>query len=162
MQDAKDVLINYIKDNQEKLYRIAFSYSKNEEASLDIVQEAITKSLKNIKHLKEEKYVKTWFYRILINECLQYIKKNKRTITCDLKEIEDVIEWKDDIISDGIDIYKAIQKLDNKYKTIIILRFFEDLKIEEIAKITKLNISTVKARLYKGLEILKKFIENNE
>ena len=58
MQDAKDVLINYIKDNQEKLYRIAFSYSKNEEASLDIVQEAITKSLKNIKQLKEEKYVK--------------------------------------------------------------------------------------------------------
>ena len=53
VQDAKDVLINYIKDNQEKLYRIAFSYSKNEEASLDIVQEAITKSLKNIKHLKE-------------------------------------------------------------------------------------------------------------
>ena len=45
---------------------------------------------------------------------------------------------------------------------IIILRFYEDLKIEEIAKITKLNISTVKARLYKGLEILKKFIEKNE
>lgn len=162
MQDAKDILINYIKDNQEKLYRIAFSYSKNEEASLDIVQEAITKSLKNIKQLKEEKYVKTWFYRILINECLQYIKKNKRIITCELQEIENVIEWKDGITSDEIDIYKDIQKLENKYKTIIILRFYEDLKIEEIAKITKLNISTVKARLYKGLEILKKFIENNE
>ena len=93
---------------------------------------------------------------------MQYIKKNKRIITCDLKEIEEVIEWKDGITSDGIDIYKDIQKLDNKYKTIIILRFYEDLKIEEIAKITKLNISTVKARLYKGLEILKKFIENNE
>ena len=161
MQDAKDILINYIKDNQEKLYRIAFSYSKNEEASLDIVQEAITKSLKNIKQLKEEKYVKTWFYRILINECLQYIKKNKRIITCELQEIENAIEWKDGITSDEIDIYKDIQKLENKYKTIIILRFYEDLKIEEIAKITKLNISTVKARLYKGLEILK-FIENNE
>ena len=93
---------------------------------------------------------------------MQYIKKNKRIITCELQEIENAIEWKDGITSDEIDIYKDIQKLENKYKTIIILRFYEDLKIEEIAKITKLNISTVKARLYKGLEILKKFIENNE
>lgn len=78
MQDVKEILIEYIKDNQEKLYRIAFSYSKNEEAALDIVQEAITKALKNINKLSEESYIKTWFYRILINESLQYIRKNKR------------------------------------------------------------------------------------
>ena len=75
MQDAKNILIDYVKENQEKLYRIAFSYSKDEDASLDIVQEAIAKALKNINKLKEEKYLKTWFYRILINECLQDIKK---------------------------------------------------------------------------------------
>ena len=82
MQDVKDVLADFVKNNQEKLYRIAFSYSKSEEASLDIVQDTIVKSLKNIDKLKEEKYLKTWFYRILINECLQYIKKNKRTKAC--------------------------------------------------------------------------------
>ena len=75
MRDVKEVLIDYVKNNQEKLYRIAFSYSKNEEAALDIVQESIVKALKNISSLKEEKYVKTWFFRILINESLQYIKK---------------------------------------------------------------------------------------
>ena len=78
MQDVKETLINYIRDNQDKLYRMAFSYTKNEDAALDIVQEAITKALKNIDKLKEEKYVNTWFYRIVINECLQYIKKTKR------------------------------------------------------------------------------------
>ena len=88
MQDVKEILVDYIKNNQEKLYRVAFSYSKNEEEALDIVQEAITKALKNIGKLKEEKYVKTWFYRILINESLQYIKRNKKLITCELKEIE--------------------------------------------------------------------------
>ena len=88
MQDAKNILIDYVKENQEKLYRIAFSYSKDEDASLDIVQEAIAKALKNINKLKEEKYLKTWFYRILINECLQDIKKNKRITTCELQEIE--------------------------------------------------------------------------
>ena len=158
MQDVKDVLADFVKNNQEKLYRIAFSYSKSEEASLDIVQDTIVKSLKNIDKLKEEKYLKTWFYRILINECLQYIKKNKRTKACELEEIENIIKWNDNISFEGIDIYKYIQKLNEKLKTVIILRFFEDMKIDEIAKITKTNANTVKSRLYKGLKELKRLI----
>ena len=158
MQDVKDVLADFVKNNQEKLYRIAFSYSKSEEASLDIVQDTIVKSLKNIDKLKEEKYLKTSFYRILINECLQYIKKNKRRKACELEEIENIIEWNDNISFEGIDIYKYIQKLNEKLKTVIILRFFEDMKIDEIAKITKTNANTVKSRLYKGLKELKRLI----
>ena len=56
------------------------------------------------------------------------------------------------------DIYQKIQSLNEKLQTVIILRFFEDMKIEEIAKITNVNISTVKSRLYKGLKELKKII----
>lgn len=162
MQDVKDILIEYIKENQEKLYRVAFSYSKNEEASLDIVQESIIKALKNIEKLKKQEFIKTWFYRILINECLQYIKINKRVITCELQEIENKIIWNDNITEEGIDIYKNIQKLNSKIQTVIILRFFEDMKIEEIAKITKTNQNTVKSRLYKGLKELKKMIKNEQ
>lgn len=160
MQNVKETLINYIKENEDKFYRIAFSYSKNEEAALDIVQESIVKSLNHINKLKNEEYVKTWFYRILINECLQYIKKNKRIITYESQEIENIIEWNDDISINGIDMYKYIQQLNKKLRTVIILRYFEDMKIEEIAKITKTNINTVKSRLYKALEILKKSIKD--
>lgn len=156
MQDAKKILIDFVKNNQEKLYRVAFSYSKNEDTSLDIVQETITKALKNIDKLKEEKYLKTWVYRILINECLQEIKKNKRITTCELQEIENKIEWNDNIKTEGIDIYKHIQDLNEKLRTVITLRFFEDMKIEEIANVTKTNQNTVKSRLYKGLKELKK------
>ena len=158
MQDVKEILIEYIKDNQEKLYRIAFSYSKNEEAALDIVQEAITKALKNINKLREESYIKTWFYRILINEALQYIRKNKRILTCELEAIENKVDCNADL-AEGLDIYKYVQNLNEKIKTVIILRFFEDMKISEIARITKTNESTVKSRLYKGLKELKRLIE---
>ena len=160
MQDAKETLINYIKDNQEKLYRIAFSYSKNEEAALDIVQEAITKALKNMNKLREEQYVKSWFYRILINESLDYVKKNKKILTCELEEIENKINWSDNINVEGIDIYKYVQNLNDKLKTVILLRFFEDMKIEDIARVTKTNVNTVKSRLYRGLEELRKFIHD--
>ncbi len=158
MQNVKDILIDYIKNNQEKLYRIAFSYSKNEEAALDIVQEAITKALKNINKLREESYIKTWLYRILINESLQYIRKNKRILTCELETIENKIDYNVDF-AEGLDVYKHVQKLNEKLKTVIILRFFEDMKISEIAKITKTNESTVKSRLYRGLKELKRLIE---
>ena len=67
---AQEVLIEYIKENQEKLYKIAYTYTKNQETALDVVQEAITKSLENINKLRNEEYVKTWFYRILINEAI--------------------------------------------------------------------------------------------
>ena len=159
MQNVKEILVDYIENNQEKLYRVAFSYLKNEESALDVVQESIEKALKNIYQLKEKEYIKTWFYRILINECLQYIKKNKRIITCELQEIENKIEWNDNITTEGIDIYNNIQKLNEKVRTVIILRFFEDMKIEEIATITKTNVNTVKSRLYKGLKELKNLIE---
>lgn len=159
MQDVRETLIEYIKDNQEKLYRVAFSYSKNEEYALDIVQEAIEKALKNIDRIKEKEYVNTWFYRILINECLQYVKRKKRIITCDLQQIENKIELNNNLDTDGIEIYKCIQSLNEKLKTVIILRFFEDMKIEEIAKITKSNVSTVKSRLYKALKELKKLMD---
>lgn len=159
MQNVKEILIDYIENNQEKLYRVAFSYLKNEESALDVVQESIEKALKNIDKLKEKEYIKTWFYRILINECLQYIKKNKRIITCELQEIENKIDWNDNITTEGMDIYNHIQKLNEKVRIVIILRFFEDMKIEEIATITKTNVNTVKSRLYKGLKELKNLIE---
>ena len=162
MQDVKEILIDYVKKNQEKLYRIAFSYSKNEETALDIVQEAITRALKNINKLKNQEYVKTWFYRILVNECLQYIKKNKRIITCELQEIENKIISNDSISINRINIYKYVKSLNKKLKTVIILRFFEDMKIDEIAQITKTNVNTVKSRLYRGLEELNKLMVNKK
>ena len=159
MQDITNRLIEFIEENQDKLYRIAFSYVKNEDLALDIVQESIEKALRNIKTLKHEEYVKTWFYRILINESLGYIRRNKNTTLCQVEDLKNDIEWNDNITIEGIDLYNNIGKLKEKLRTVIILRFFEDLKIEEIARITKTSPNTVKSRLYKGLEELKKLIK---
>ena len=159
MQDITNRLIEFIEENQDKLYRIAFSYVKNEDLALDIVQESIEKALRNIKTLKHVEYVKTWFYRILINESLGYIRRNKNTTLCQVEDLKDNIEWNDNITIEGIDLYNNIGKLKEKLRTVIILRFFEDLKIEEIARITKTSPNTVKSRLYKGLEELKKLIK---
>ena len=157
-QVAKDILIAYVKENQEKLYKIAYLYTKNQEVALDVVQEAIAKSLENINKLRKEEFVKTWFYRILINEALQTVRKNKKTIECELQENELHLDSHESSLINNIDIYKSLQKLDDKTRTVIFLRFFENMKIDEISKITKTNANTVKSRLYKGLRKMKKDI----
>lgn len=159
------LLTLYIKENQESFYRVAYSYVKDTNTALDVIQEAIIKALKNRNTLKNEEYLKTWFYRILINECLMHIRKNKKITYLDnIDEYSPVRDENNDI--DNFDdmqvLYNAIEKLEPNLKTIIILRFFEDMKIEEIAKVTNTNLNTVKSRLYKALKILRISIEDLE
>lgn len=63
---------------------------------------------------------------------------------------------------ENFDLKKSLDELPLKYKEVIILRYFEDIKIEDVANILGLNINTVKSRLYKALKILKLNLENEE
>ena len=158
---AQEILVEYIKKNEEKLYRIAYTYTKNQENALDVVQEAITKSLENISKLRNEEYVKTWFYRILINEAIKASKNTKSFIDYETITNELSSQSNENELIENIDTFAIIQKLKPKLKTVIILRFFENLKIEEIAYITKTNTNTVKSRLYKAIENIRKDLEES-
>ena len=74
-QNQKEALAAYLVANQEKFYRLAFSYVRSQEAALDIVQNAVVKGLEHAESIREMAYIKTWFYRILVNESLSYMKK---------------------------------------------------------------------------------------
>ncbi|MEG0979158.1 MAG: RNA polymerase sigma factor [Oscillospiraceae bacterium] len=150
----------FIKENQNSFYRVAYSYVKNPDTALDLVQDAIVKALQKRDTLKKEEYIKTWFYRILINECLMHLRKNKKIVFLNDMYDYDPVDNSTYNQDDVHELYKAIENLEPKLKTIIILRFFEDLKIEEIAKITDSNVNTVKSRLYKALNILKLKVED--
>lgn len=158
LDNRKQDLINYIETNKNKIYRIAYSYMKNEDLALDTVQDTVEKAIRKIYSLHEEKYMQTWFYRILINQCLTNLKRNKIRQTIN---IDDYIVESIDNIDESIAIYECIDSLNPKLKSVIILRFFEDMKIEDIAHITNSNINTVKSRLYKGLQELKSKMEES-
>lgn len=153
------IIEKYIVQNKEAHYRTAFSYVKNKEDALDIVQESIYKALNSIGKLENIQYIKTWFYKILIHTALDFIRKNKR-----IHFVEDMdmnIDGKEDQYED-FDLQKALDHLPLSYRTIIILRYFEDLKIADIANILDENINTVKTKLYAGLEKLRIEMEDQE
>lgn len=63
--------------NQEKFYHLAFSYVKNRDDALDIVQDAVCKALRSCDSLRNEHALNTWFYRIVVNESLTFLQKRK-------------------------------------------------------------------------------------
>ncbi len=147
----------YIIDNKDSFYRIAYSYTKNEEDALDVAQESMYKALYSVENIKEVNYIKTWFYKILVRTSIDFIRKNRKyNNMTDIDLIDETGEY--DKYTD-LDLRRALEELPIEYKSIIILRFFEDLKIEEVAIILDENVNTVKTRLYTALKKLKLKIE---
>ena len=74
----KKKLETYLIENRDKLYKIAFIYLKNREDALDIIQDSIVKSYLCIEKLKNIEALEKWFIRLLINTCIDFIRKNSR------------------------------------------------------------------------------------
>lgn len=153
-----DKVVKHIVDNQEKFYRLAFSYVRNQDDALDIVQNAIYKALDNYSALKNENAINTWFYRILVNESLLVLRQRKEELFDEEDKVMDIpyFEKKYDIEED---LYDQINQLDEELQSIIKLRFFEELTLKEISNVMGMNLNTVKAKLYRGLKLLKQNIQ---
>lgn len=149
-EEAERMLI----DNYEKYYRLAYSYVKNEQDALDIVQESAYRVIKDLDQLKERNYLSTWIYRIVINNAIDSLRKKKRE-TVSLLEVELVHE---DQYQEE-DPLALLSTLEDKDRAIVILKYLEDWKLEEISEIMEMNISTVKSRLYRALKKLKVILE---
>jgi RNA polymerase sigma-70 factor, ECF subfamily len=153
-----DKLVEHILQNQNKFYRIAYCYVYQKEAALDIVQNAICRALENYSSLKNRNAIKTWFYRILINECLQYLNKYKREILCEPAELREDVYY-EEAYEAKLEIYQKVCELPEHLKTVVILHYFEQLTLKEISQSIDVNLSTVKTRLYTALSRLKKEME---
>ena len=159
-RDLYDRIVAYIVENQNKFYRLAFSYVQNQEDALDAVQNSVCKALEHYSQIRNGEVIKTWFYRILVNESLKILKERKK-ISGNEEEMASLsYEEKGFEIQD--DLHSHINRLDEDTQKIIKLRFFEELSLKEIAQITELNLNTVKAKLYRGLKLLKVEIQEVE
>lgn len=149
-KDKETLIQDLLVGQYEKYYRMAYSYVHSENDAQDIVQEAAYKAIYHAKKLKDPDFADTWICRIVINEAMNYIKKNKKTYV----ELEEVDVGREEVYED-VDLRAAIDRLSPKDKTIIVLRFFEDMSLEQIAEICDENVNTIKSRLYRTLKKLK-------
>ena len=141
--------------NYEKYYRMAYSYVFCEQDAMDIVQEGAYRAILKSDLLKQPEYVDTWICKIVINEALRFLKKNKLT-SVDMESLPE--QGQEDQVED-IDLQRALDKLDEQERAIVVLRYFEEEKLENIGKTMNLNVNTVKSRLYRAMDKLKKYME---
>lgn len=156
--------LRMLEDNKSSFYKIAYSYVKNESDALEAVQESVCKAYTSLGKLKEKEYMKTWFTRIIINTSIDMTGKNKKIISFE-EEVSKDKESSSSLeneVTDNLDLKEALDKLNENEKAIIKLRFFEDMKFEDISRVLEQPINTVKTIHYRALKKLRIDLEEVE
>ena len=141
-------------ENYDKYYRLAYSYMKSEQDTLDVVQESAYKAIRDCGQVKEQRYIGTWLYRIVVNTALDALRRRGREVALE--------EWQENSWQPsyaGLELWEILERLDEKERTVVVLRYFHDLKLEDIAGILGENVNTVKARLYRTLKKMRMELE---
>ena len=134
----------------DSLYRLAFTYVKNESDAMDIVQESAYKAIRNAASVKNKAFIKTWLWRIAINTSIEFLRDKQREYSCEIPQ-----EYgREDVYLD-FDTMEALNVLNDKERAAVVLRYFEELKRQEIADALEENLSTTKSRLYRSLKKMK-------
>ena len=121
--------------HKPRLLAKAYTYMKNKQDAEDIVQETFIKAFGALAQVKEPKYFATWLYKILIRESFLALKKKKRTELLEIEIIEQLQLLDQEKSEDYSQLHNAIEDLKKDYQMAIVLHYFYDFKVFEIAEI---------------------------
>lgn len=155
------------------IYNLVYRMISRKDDVEDLTQEAFIKAFNSLQNFDKQFAFSTWLFKIATNNAIDYLRKKKLSTFSIDKEIEaDDSDYKFEIPDNEnkpdrhiIDsqlssiLNEAIESLPPKYKDVIVLRHKEDKEYEEIAKILKLPLGTVKAHIFRGREMLNKYLK---
>ena len=153
-----------ITEHVQSMYRVAYSILKNEEEIYDAISNTTVIVFEKISTLKKEEFFKTWLTRILINECYKIYNQNKKIIyleNCNQETLENIKYNENDTLGE-IEVRNLIKALSKDLKETVVLYYFEDFSVKEIAKNLKVPEGTVKSRLSRARKELEKILVKDE
>lgn len=150
--------IKIVTENKTAMFRLAYSMVLNQEDAEDVVSEAITKAYSHLAELRNIRKMKSWIFQILVNESKAFLKKRNR-----MELVEDVslLEEKGRGEEESYDLLEFVYELEDTFKEVVILYYFEEFRVKEIADILSISEGTVKSRLSRARVKLKRFLESN-
>jgi RNA polymerase sigma-70 factor (ECF subfamily) len=148
--------------HRDKIYARAYTMMRNEEEAIDLSQEAWVKGWQRLHQFQGESSFGTWMTRIVINLCLDQLRKQKRQRTESIEELNDEsggVERQMPVVTinptAGLErgelrqrIDRALGQLSHEHRTVLVLHEFEELEYKEIAKVMGCSIGTVMSRLF--------------
>ncbi|GGE81057.1 sigma-70 family RNA polymerase sigma factor [Priestia taiwanensis] len=147
--------------HQERLYRTAYMYVQNKEDALDVIQETVYKAYMSIEQLKKPEYFLTWLTRILIHHAYQVLNEKKKVMNIQEMQEENIPKGMSDElhrVEQNMDLKDAIMQLDENYQTVILLYYYYDLPISQIAWQLSVPEGTVKTYLHRARKRLRNIL----
>lgn len=138
----------------ERYYRFALSIVRNREDALDVVQEAAYRAIRGQEKLQKPEFADTWIHKIILNTAMNLLRKKKQECPQEDSLLLDAVQPSVESGYEKSELESVLALLDPEDRTILVLRYFEDRKLEEIAEITGKKVNTVKTRLYRALDRL--------
>ena len=155
--------------HKQKAYRIAFDFTRDREEAKDLSQEAFLKAFTHLKSFDGRSGFYTWFYRIVVNVCLDYKRRNKRSPTEEFNEsVENQVEPSQRSATTlspyqhvaagqmSRKIGAALEALPPRQRTAFILKNHQGLSIKEIAQMMQTAEGTVKVHLHRAVSALRR------
>ena len=115
----------------ESLYRLAYTYVKNPDDAMDVVQESAFKAISRSADVRSPAAIRGWLCRIVVNTATDVLRARSRQA-----DAEHIPETGQEDVYQDTDLMQALDLLDERERTVIVLRFFQELKLQEIAQVT--------------------------
>lgn len=136
-----------------QMYRLAFSILRNQQDAEDAVGEAVLRAYENLGSLRQEDRFRAWILQITANEAKKLYGKNKRV---------SAVEWEENMspafYDEHHELWDAVMRLDDDFRDVIVLFYYEQFSVKDIGKILKCREGTVKSRLFRAKEQLREML----
>lgn len=187
LENEKDLIIQSISGDiksfetliigyQKMAYNVAYRIMGNEEDAKDMTQEALIKVYKNLKKFRMDSSFSTWLYRIVMNTCKDELRKKKmKVISIDQPietgegkmhmDLEDTGLKPDEIIESREtqkEVHEALQEVSETNRVVVVLRDIKGFSYSEISDIIDVPVGTIKSRINRGRQELKKILMNKQ
>ena len=157
--------VELIEENKQTMYKVAVGILRNDSDAADAIQESILTCYERMTELKKPQYFKTWLLRILINNCNQMLREQKKVVGIEDyygaedakgKNGEEKIAAPPEAETTNEDFLELLDQMEQQYRVVLILYYVEEMSIREISQILQMNENTVKTRLSRGRGVYKK------
>lgn len=157
-QNLTSLFIETVDQNRTAMFRLAYSIVLNKEDAEDVVSESILKAYSHLAELKDAKKMKAWLFQIIANESKTCLRKRKRI---ELTEDPSLFSAKENKTEAPHDLLEYVYQLGESFREVILLYYFEEFRVKEIARILAISEGTVKSRLSRAREALKEALEQD-
>ena len=165
-EESKNFAFNQlVKKYQKQIYWHIRKMVIDHDDADDLIQEVFIKVYKNIGQFREDAQLYTWLYRIATNECLTFLNKKRKRFFLPLVDLESelskVLDASPYISGDDIQIrlQKALLKLPDKQRMVFNMKYFDDMKYEEISEITETTVGALKASYHHAVKKIEEYLK---